>query len=252
MMLSIEHAKLRINYLKNELARLPRGKVVQFKNHGCVYDAIYISHHPLNPELAGRYFSLNRKQGKQLSIYASYADNIERVISELTSELRGINNKVKTTTENKRRYRSAGNGLEFFKELKKTEDSNPYPKSENSIEYKGILMRSKGEMIIAQHLDNLSYTYSYESTLYLGKAIYPDFSVYIPEIDKVIFIEFMGAMDDPEYLPKAAKRFMLYSQNGYTIGRDVLFICESKNSPADLDLLNAQLNAAIMACTEYV
>ena len=252
MMLSIEHAKLRINYLKKELARLPRGRTVTVRSHGYKYDGIYITCSPQDPDILHKTLSINKKRGNKIHSQVMKADNIESTIHELSEMLGSISGKTRTVTENKRRDEYRRMGLEFFNHLKTLEDSNPYKKPDNAIEYKGILMRTKGEVIIAQHLDALNYPYVYESCITLGKKIYPDFSVYIPEIDKVIFIEFMGAFSDPEYLHKAGERFKLYSSYGIIIGRDSIFICETKTSPADLDLLDAQLNAAIMAATEYV
>ena len=138
----------------------------------------------------------------------------------------------------------------YYDELKKTEDSNTYPKPANAIEHNGILMRSKGEKIIAQHLDKLHLEYCYEPSVRLKNKFNPDFAVYVPEIDKVFFIEFMGALSDRDYLYKAGEKFKTCAHNDLIVGRDVLFICETDNEAADMDLLDAMINALITANTE--
>ena len=83
-----------------------------------------------------------------------------------------------------------------------------------------------------------------------NKTVYPDFSVYLPEIDKVIFIEFMGRMDDRDYILDAGERFKFYGYKGFMVGRDVIFICETDKSAFDTGMLNIWINALIMANTE--
>ena len=48
----------------------------------------------------------------------------------------------------------------------------------------------------------------------------------------------------------AGKKFSDYADYGYINGRDIIFICETDVNKADVDLLEAQINALIMANTE--
>ena len=53
-----------------------------------------------------------------------------------------------------------------------------------------------------------------------------------------------------EYNMTAGKKFSDYADYGYINGRDIIFICETDVNKADVDLLEAQINALIMANTE--
>ena len=250
MMLSYEHSKLRIKYLRKRLKELPQGKIVTISSHGHTYSALRISSSGSLPAKHNRYYSLNRRTGKELLPLVKEAESIKDELLSISEKIQIITRSDRKISLIKRRGEPRKMNLEFFMELKATEDSNSYPKPASAVEYKGILMRSKGEAILAQKFDALDYPCVYEPTLICGKKIHPDFAVYIPEIDKVIFIEFMGALSKSDYLYDAGEKFKFYAKNGYIIGRDVIFICETNNSAADLDMLAAQLNALIMANTE--
>ena len=141
----------------------------------------------------------------------------------------------------------------LFAKLQEHADSNTFAKPVNAPEHNGILMRSKGEKLIAEHLDKLGYLYVYETSLILpriGKKINPDFTVYIPEIDKVIFIEYMGAFGKEDYLFDAGEKFKNYGRSGIVNGRDVIFVCESQDTACDMAILDAMMTGIIMANTE--
>jgi len=245
MLLSYEHSKLRISYLEQELSNLPAGKIVVCRSHGYEYKAV---------RLFGSKccYSLNRPRGQELLPLIERAESIKKELLSIQIELERIRQSERQTSFIKRRNEPVVLNKALFDELKKHADSNPYKKPANSIEYKGILMRSKGEVMIAQKLDFLGIEYIYETRLWVGRAIFPDFTIYLPEIDKVAFIEFMGALSDPNYLPSAGERFRTYAGNAYILGRDFIFICETSDVPTDLDMLVTQLNALVMANTETV
>ncbi len=245
MILSVEHAMLKRKYLEQELAGLPHGSVTIVKTHAYSYEAVWLSDRR-------RYYATSKPEGQRLLGLVRRAEQIERELVEIDEELQRISEAVRSDSRIKRRNEPVIMRREFLVMIKQTEDSNPYPKPESAVEHNGILMRSKGEKIIAEVLDSLGYEYSYESRIWIGRFIYPDFSIYIPEIDKVIFVEFMGAVDKHDYSAGARRKFADFTSYGFIPGRDVFFVCETEESVADTDLFKLQLNAAILANTEVL
>jgi len=249
MVLSMEHANLRLRYLNERLAGLPSGRIMARRSHGKSYEVVYIRSFNKMPSLNKRYFSMNREPGRTLAALVKEANDVRHEISEIRHYVNGVSTSSHRPSTLKRRSEPRALNGDFYKELKKTEDSNTYPKPANAIEHNGILMRTKSEVLLAQLLDRLGLEYAYESCADIGGEIYPDFTVYIPEIDKVFFIEYMGALSNPKYLYKAGERFKRYIEEGYIPGRDVIFICETDDQALDTQLIASQINALIMANT---
>ena len=249
MFLSSEQAKIRLEYLEKRLEKLPKGKITEYKQHGYDCKMVWIREFPDQTKYNRKHYSIRREPGATLMPLVEESCSISREIEDIIKQLRNKENEVRCVSKIKRRNEPVKMNRKFFDELKKTEDSNPFPKT-NPVEYKGILFRSKGEMIIAQKLDELGLEYSYESRLNIGRDVYPDFSVYIPELDKVFFIEFMGGFGNFEYNMSSGNKFADYATYGYINGRDIIFLCETNENKADVELLEAQINALIMANTE--
>ena len=90
---------------------------------------------------------------------------------------------------------------------------------------------SRGEMLIADALDDLHLEYKYE-VLYLlnpHRKIFPDFVVLIPALGRFFFIEFMGMADDPNYMDNNSSRIENYIRNGIYPGRDLLIIVGNRD-----------------------
>lgn len=114
-------------------------------------------------------------------------------------------------------------GVEFWNSLKS--QSNNY-KSDAVYEYKNYRMRSRGEVIIAQVLDSLGLMYKYEPIIRIGSEYYsPDFVVYLPEIRRCFIIEFLGRLDDDDYLNDNLPKIGAYLKYGMIINKDLLLYC---------------------------
>ena len=255
MFLSAEHSLIRSVYLNRRLNNLPNGKLTQKKARGKTYLNVKIKSFKSHPEYNNKFFSVNREPGKSLRRLVEEADSIKEELRHISLKYPDIDKVIadrRKVSSIKRRNEPVKMDRKYFLTLKESEDSNPFPKPDNSIEYDGILMRSKGEVIIAQHLDKLGIERIYEPCVWANRYIYPDFAIYIPEIDKVILIEYMGALSDHKYLPSAGEKFKTLVSFGFVIGRDVILISETENTAADLELLEILINAAIIANTEVV
>lgn len=93
-----------------------------------------------------------------------------------------------------------------------------------------IYMRSRGELLVAEALDSLGLEYKYEPMIRIrGKICYPDFIVYLPEFNRCFFIEFLGRLDDDQYVADNSFKIGRYLQSGMTINEDILLFCGWEN-----------------------
>ncbi|GEM_PF-1474728 len=249
MFLSFEQAKIRLRYLEKRLEKLPKGKVTERVEHGYSCKTVWVKEFAGHSKYNRKYYSIKCDPGASLLPLVEESSGLIREVDDLKRKMEAAGLEVRIVSQIKRRNEPVKMNRKYFEELKKTEDSNPMEKI-NPIEHNGILMRSKGEALIATKLDELGLEYTYESKVFIGRDVYPDFSVYIPEIDKVFFIEFMGGMSDQKYRFNGDFKFSEYAGYGFMNGRDIIFICENDGDKADVELLEAQINALIMANTE--
>ena len=89
--------------------------------------------------------------------------------------------------------------------------------------HKGIQMRSRVEVLIAEILDELGLQYKYEPAVRFGEEVYyPDFLVYLPCLKRCLIIEFFGMSDEEKYVFKMLGKLTVYSNNGLIMNRDVI------------------------------
>ncbi|MCF0142262.1 MAG: hypothetical protein HUJ75_02680 [Parasporobacterium sp.] len=123
----------------------------------------------------------------------------------------------------------------------------PYEKTAEIYTAKGEQVRSKSEKIIADELYHRGIPYHYEKPLVLdnrGKqvAIFPDFTVMNVSTGKILYLEHLGMMDQPEYCQSAMRKLGLYERNGLLLGRDVIVLHESNSEPLNIRTLNQYID----------
>ena len=91
--------------------------------------------------------------------------------------------------------------------------------------YKGIMMRSQFETVIASILDDMHIDYKYDVRLDLSKGtVFPDFSIPFPEYDRCGFLEYLGALSDFGYIVDNVDKIDNYISSGLYVNRDVVLI----------------------------
>lgn len=95
--------------------------------------------------------------------------------------------------------------------------TNPYFQDELTIRTdKGLAVRSKSELIIANVLDMRQIPYQYEAALELsGKIKYPDFTMRRLSDGALIVWEHFGLLSDAGYRQQVKRKIALYAENGY-------------------------------------
>lgn len=104
--------------------------------------------------------------------------------------------------------------------------------------HKGILMRSRTEVLIAEILDELGLQYKYEPAIRFGEEVYyPDFLVYLPCLKRCLIIEFFGMSDEEKYVFKMLGKLTIYANNGLIMNRDVIGLYGTRNTLISSDYI---------------
>ena len=203
-----------------ELKKLPEGSLV--KKNGCYY-------HYLNGHEKG--ISKNKELIKQLARKRFLENEIK--IMKINQELQKKFSKKYEVLNAKSIIASMPKSyhelpIEFFsgKEKQIFQSQNPY-KREHLIykSGKGVFVRTKSELIIANFLEENNINYMYEQRFLLGHhAVYPDFLLDNGIIMKPL--EHLGMIGDKEYDERSIKKITEYTQNGYFPSRDVIYTYE--------------------------
>lgn len=165
-------------------------------------------------------YKLNSEKGRKLAQLSQKREQTEKALNDVVYKLEKKNSST-DIIQVREVIESSMNG-EFFNKLHA--QSNPKPIKKKYI-HKGIDMRSRGEMMVAECLDLLGLPYKYEPALQLGDEVfYPDFIVYIEALDCCIIIEFLGMTDDYEYVMDLVGKIAKYARHDVFINRDLLLI----------------------------
>ena len=124
---------------------------------------------------------------------------------------------------------------------------------ERMYEHKGIYMRSRGEVLIAQVLDSLNLQYKYEAVINIGdESYYPDFVVYLPEFRRCFIIEFLGMLDSKNYAYKNGIKIGNYMNCGMVINEDLILFCGTRSSMPSAESIADDIVALIQKyCRTY-
>ncbi len=95
---------------------------------------------------------------------------------------------------------------------------------------RGERVRSKSEKLLADYFLHHGIPYKYEKPLYLRGygTVYPDFTLLSKKLQREVYWEHDGKMDDPTYARAAVKKIRTYEKNGFLLGRDVIFTFETE------------------------
>ena len=112
---------------------------------------------------------------------------------------------------------------------------------------KGIRVRSKTEIIIADLLDEYEIPYLYEKPVEFsnGTIVHPDFTILDINNRSEIYWEHFGMMDDLEYRNNAFAKIRQYESNGYYQGVNFIFTFETTKYPINSRSLQNMISSLI-------
>ena len=105
--------------------------------------------------------------------------------------------------------------------------SDKRPEGKDKITSRGLHMRSKSEVMIAELLYQYGIPFRYEEPLYIeGFMLVPDFTFRGADLLK-FYWEYCGMMDDPKYVSQHIWKKNLYERNGIVPWKNIYFTYES-------------------------
>lgn len=111
---------------------------------------------------------------------------------------------------------------------------------------KGLAMRSKSELLIAEALTHAGIAFEYEKPLVLGGTTrYPDFTVEDEISGRTVYWEHLGMLEREDYLKSWEKKLLWYRKNGVTTaeeggGSHGILVTTTESSQAGFDLAQVQ------------
>ena len=126
-------------------------------------------------------------------------------------------------------------------------DERPFPENLVLRTSCGELVRTRGEVIIANTLDSFKLPYVYEwPKMIAGKLRWPDFIVQNPKTKEIITIEYMGRFDDPEYREKNCIRLEEFYSEGYVLGQNLLAFMDDADGIIDSSKIHRIIKALLV------
>lgn len=243
---------LKINYCKKRLRELPKVSMSKANIRGVQVVRLRSDKHR---------FRMNSVQGqelysamleredieRQLKIYEAIWDYYYRTPASVYDPPKIVRTLI--TNNDKQLVMNKA----FFDGLKNDANTN-YPKP-MIYSFNGIQYRSTAEKEIAMFYTEMNIPFKYEPEIYLlgsKKPQFPDFVLYIPELDTCKIHEHLGLMNYSSYSRDLKLKCSTFIDAGLTIDQDVFFTYSDEDQPLDTRYLAAKINTALfgtMVCS---
>jgi len=241
-----EYLALKINYLRQQLDLLPEVKLHVHNVSGERIKRVSFDNHRHN---------LDTPTGKDLYDNWIKRDQIERQLRIYEAIWEGnfkglplpecVPHKV-TRTLCIDAYHRVNMDKAFFDSLEN--DANKKYAKPKDYPFNGIYYRSSAEREIAIFYTEMGIPFKYEPAM-LIKDIptfsFPDFVLYIPELDNCKIHEHFGMKDSASYLKITKNKYFNYTNAGLVPELDIIFTHDVEAIPFDIRYVAAKLNTAI-------
>lgn len=118
------------------------------------------------------------------------------------------------------------------------ESNQKYPEQLIHKSPSGNFVRSKSEVMIDMYLFTHHIPFRYESALTLGEVtLFPDFTIFHPNTNKIYYWEHFGRMDDTNYSKNVFSKLQLYNTHGITPGIQLITTYETAENPLTFDTI---------------
>lgn len=116
--------------------------------------------------------------------------------------------------------------------------TNTYKSNTMIYTKKGDIVKSKSERLIADILyeKNIPYRYEVQLRFENGLTMYPDFMM-ITRDKRKLYLEHFGRMDDPEYVNDTIDKMNKYNEQGFIVGKNIIYTFESNNNPLNQSMI---------------
>ncbi len=102
------------------------------------------------------------------------------------------------------------------------------------------IVRSKSEVVIADHLLSNKINYDYEPEVTVGdKKFRPDFVAYDPDDDDIFWYwEHVGMPTDPGYMARWENKKAYYAEHGIIEGKNLIITCDGDDGSLDAQVID--------------
>ena len=241
-----EYLALKINYCRMQLDRLPKIRLqTNYKGKG-ENDKILVN---------GHRYRLESDAGKKYLNIMQYKDTLKRQLDYYESVWNCkykdlpfpecIPHKVARTffADNSNKVTL---NKDYFDSLKN--DANTKYAKPSDYPFNGIYYRSAAEREIAIFYTEMGIPFKYEPEVTIRDVpgfSYPDFIVYIPELDNCKFHEHFGMKDSAKYLKITNNKYYNYTNAGLVPELDIIFTHDVEEIPFDIRAVSSKLNTSI-------
>ena len=188
---------------------------------------------------------------------ASYEERLQRLLQKNLKRIRALNKNYEDNEISQIYARLSPYRKKLVKPVEMTLDgwkAIPYAGLNYQEEDRKILtnngerVRSKSEKILADLFRSRSLVYKYECPLSLknGQVVYPDFTFFSQSLQKEIYWEHDGMMDDPDYAEKAIAKIQKYEKNGILRGVNLIVTYETSSNSLDSHWANILIDQLLL------
>jgi len=223
-MIKLKNYKKELEAIEEELRKLPDGKLKKRRNfyyHVIEGKEIGITHNTklIRQLCRKRYLqALKKRLDKNISIISRIVDKLDNTTYE------GIINTLPASFQDLPSFHFHHSSIQPWLEKPYKENSHKGRKYETK---RGILVRSKSELMIANLLEDYDIPYRYEDAITLDEQTkYPDFVIKHPFSGKTIIWEHFGALHQPGYEQEMNKKMELYLANGWISFETLIYTFE--------------------------
>lgn len=126
------------------------------------------------------------------------------------------------------------------------EQSTYKPHEKIHVTSKGLRVRSKSEVIIAELLDAWGIPYRYEMLIHFeGKTYCPDFTININ--GKIFYWEHCGLMSDPDYRSRNLKKLRAYQKMGIVPWNNLIITYDTEDGAINSSIIEAEIRNKLVA-----
>ncbi len=127
--------------------------------------------------------------------------------------------------------------------MKKGECLNPaFPERAIHDTKRGVLVRSKSEVLICDTLFDLGILYKNETRLVInGRNYYPDCEIIHPKERRIIWWEHLGLIEKPGYVLDSLEKITAYGSIGIVPGKNLILTWETSDDPLTHGFIDMRL-----------
>ena len=125
------------------------------------------------------------------------------------------------------------------------EQSGYMPEKKRHITSRGLRVRSKSELVIAETLYGLGAAFRYEEVVYIGSRRFaPDFTI-MREDGSIVYWEHCGMPDNPSYMAAHREKLRNYEAAGIVPWRNLIVTYDEPDGTLNIEIIDSEIRNKI-------